>query len=313
MIPRRRWSNYPQSVMHSRHIRLLLLHLLGPSQLPLKGLSLDGNLRDEQEEYAENVFSSMPLRRYRMLRVRKLVVVRPQSKIFPLVSELTVRLHRGTWRGCLHSPAMDNEGDMDSVLDGNYGAKKFDHNERIHYCDLKDLYRQRRDRTRQLVAQLSTLNTRINLNPTEVRLLAKTLSKEDIQKYSKFETLATTICDQQDELEAMRRRYDEQVASSSAQLSHLTRSHEARMAHELSQAKVHVDVANERVQASEAKAQLLLHEQTQSSEMLISEWRQALRYRQFSGDGGAAAQRAPRDKASSYRARTSLVYAFRQS
>ena len=103
---------------------------------------------------------------------------------------------------------MDDEGDMDSVLDGNYGAKTLDHNERIHYGD-----RTRRDRTRQLVAQLSTLNTRNNLNPTEVRLLAKTLSKEDIRKYSKFETLATTICDQQDAPEALRRRYDEQVAS----------------------------------------------------------------------------------------------------
>ena len=108
-------------------------------------------------------------------------------------------------------PAMDDEGDMDSVLDGNYGAKTLDHNERIHYGDFKDRYRQRRDRTRQLVAQLSTLNTRNNLNPTEVRLLEKTLSKEDIWKYNKFDTLATTICDQQDALEALRRRYDEQM------------------------------------------------------------------------------------------------------
>ena len=107
--------------------------------------------------------------------------------------------------------------------------------------------------------------------------MQKTLSKEDIRKYSKFETLATTLCDQQDALEAMRRRYDEHVASSSAQLAQLTRSHEARMANELRQAKVHVDVANERVQASEVKAQLLLHEQTQRSEMLISELRQALK------------------------------------
>ena len=100
-------------------------------------------------------------------------------------------------------PAMDDEGDMDSVLDGNYGAKTLTQNERIHYGDLKDRYRQRRDRTRQLVAQLSTLNTRQNLNPTEVRLLGKTLSKEDIRRYSKFETLATTICNQQDALEAL--------------------------------------------------------------------------------------------------------------
>ena len=158
------------------------------------------------------------------------------------------------------------------MLDGNYGCTTtLDHNQRIHYGDLKDRYRQRRDRTRQLVAQLSTLNTRNNLNPTEVRLLGKTLSKVDIRKYSKFETLATTICDQHDALEAARRRYDEHMASSSTQLAQLTRSHEARMANELRQAKMHVDVANERVQASEAKAKFLLHEQTQRSEMLISE------------------------------------------
>jgi hypothetical protein len=103
------------------------------------------------------------------------------------------------------------------------------------------------------------------------------LSKDDIRKYSKFETLATTICDQQDALEALRRRYDVQVTSSSAQLAHVTRSHEARMAQELSQAKVQVDVANDRVKASEAQAQLLLQEQEQRSELLISELRKALK------------------------------------
>ena len=62
-------------------------------------------------------------------------------------------------------PAEEDEGDLDSVLDGNYGAKTLEHNERIHYGDLKDRYRQLRDRMRQLVAQLSTLNTRNKLNP----------------------------------------------------------------------------------------------------------------------------------------------------
>ncbi len=166
---------------------------------------------------------------------------------------------------------------MDSMLDGNYGAASLDHNQRENYNDLKDRYRQRRDRTRQLVAQLSTLNTRQNLNPTEIRLLGRTLSKEDIRKFSKFETLATTICDQQDAIEGLRRRYDEQVASSSAQLAHLTRSHEFRIAQELGQAKVHVDVANHRVKAIEAQAQLLLKEQEQRSELLISELRKALK------------------------------------
>ena len=62
-------------------------------------------------------------------------------------------------------PAMDDEADMDSLLDGSYGTETLTQNERIHYGDLKDRYRQRRERTRQLVAQLSTLNTRQTLNP----------------------------------------------------------------------------------------------------------------------------------------------------
>ena len=49
------------------------------------------------------------------------------------------------------------------------------------------------------------------------------------------------------------------------------------MAQELGQAKVQVDVANDRVKASEAQAQLLLQEQEQRSELLISELRKALK------------------------------------
>ena len=98
-------------------------------------------------------------------------------------------------------PVAEDEGDLDSLLDGNYGARTLEENEQIHYSDLKDRYRQRRDRTRQLIAQLATLNTRKRFNATEVRLLAKKLSEEDIRKYSKFETLATTLCDQQEALD----------------------------------------------------------------------------------------------------------------
>ena len=98
-------------------------------------------------------------------------------------------------------PAVEDEGDLDSMLDVNYGCRTFKENEQIHYSDLKDRYRQRRDRTRQLIAQLATLNTRKRFNATEVRLLAKKLSEEDIRKYSKFETLATTLCDQQEALD----------------------------------------------------------------------------------------------------------------
>ena len=193
-------------------------------QLPLRGLSLDGNLRDEQEEYAENVYMHHLINAATRKEVGSVVQAAIQDVSVGFGVDrprLNVVCTEAPGVVVYTDPAMDDEGDMDSVLDGNYGAKTLDHNERIHYGDLKDRYRQRRDRTRQLVAQLSALNTRKNLSSTEVCLLAKTLSKEDIQKYSKFETLATTICDQQDTLEALRRRYDEQVASSSAQLAHL--------------------------------------------------------------------------------------------
>ena len=69
-------------------------------------------------------------------------------------------------------PAAEDEGDLDSLPGGNYGARTLEENELHHYSDLKDRYRQRRDRTRQLVAQLSTLNSREKLTATEVRLLA---------------------------------------------------------------------------------------------------------------------------------------------
>ena len=119
---------------------------------------------------------------------------------------------------------------------------------------------------------------RQTLSPTEVRLLARTLTKEDLRKFSKFETLAGAICDQQDLIvEGLRQRYDDQVQSSAAQLAHVTRIHEAKMAQELGQAKMQVDVANDRMKASEAQAQLLLQEQEQRSALLISELRKALR------------------------------------
>ena len=86
---------------------------------------------------------------------------------------------------------------------------------------------------------------------TEVRLLAKKLSKEDIRKY-------TTVYDRQDARDEAHRRYDAHVQS--------------RLEYEMRQAK-----ATERVQASEAQAQLRLQEQTQRADMLISELRRKLK------------------------------------
>ena len=127
-------------------------------QLPLRGLSLDGNLRDEQEEYAENVYI------YHLINAAT-VLANASRKDVGAIQDITVGF--GVDRPRLNivcteapgvmvytDPAAEDEGDLDSVLDGNYGARTLDHNERIHYGDLKDRYRQRRDRTRQLVAQL---------------------------------------------------------------------------------------------------------------------------------------------------------------
>jgi hypothetical protein len=254
-------------------------------QLPLRGVSLTGNLQGEQEDYAQNVYvyhlvnAATALASALRLDVGEgHTAIRDISVGFGVDHQrLNVVCTEAPGVVVYTDPAMEDEADMDEVLDVNYGAGTLTENERIHYGDLKDRYRQRRDRTRQLVAQLSTLNTRQTLNPTEVRLLGRTLTKEDIRKCSKFETLATTICGQQDAIETLRRCYDEQVASSSAQLAHLTRSHEAKMAQELGQAKVHVEVANDRVKASEAHAQLRLQEQEQRSALLISELRKALK------------------------------------
>jgi hypothetical protein len=111
-----------------------------------------------------------------------------------------------------------------------------------------DRYRQRRDRTCQLVAHTRSLNFCKKLTATEVRLLAKKLSKENIQNFSRFDTLATTLCDQQDALDEAHRHYDAHVQSSSAQIEKLTHSHEARLEYEVRQAAAQVDIANERFQ-----------------------------------------------------------------
>jgi hypothetical protein len=172
-------------------------------------------LRDEQEDYAENVYI------YHLINAATALANASRKDVGgPHTSVQDISVGFGTDHMRFNvvckeppgvvvytDPAEEDEGELNTVLDGNYGAKTLDLNERIHYGDLKDRYQQRRDRTRQLVAQLATLNTRNKLSPAEVRLLAKTLSN---QKYSKFETLATTICNQQDvqetqELEQRRR------------------------------------------------------------------------------------------------------------
>jgi hypothetical protein len=67
-------------------------------------------------------------------------------------------------------PAAEDEGDLD-LLRG--GSRPLEENEQIHFCNLKDRYQQRRDRSRQLVVQLSTLNSRKKHTELEVRLRSR--------------------------------------------------------------------------------------------------------------------------------------------
>ena len=158
----------------------------------------------------------------------------------------------------------------------DFGHCSLSENERTHFAELKDRYRQCRDRNRELVAQLSTLNSRTNkLNATEIHLRAKKLTKEDVQKYSRFDTLATTLCDQQDALdEAQQRYYDELVQSTSARIAQLMRNHEVRLEKEVRQTEAHQasSIANERL----PQPQLRLQEQAQISATMIAELRKAL-------------------------------------
>ena len=98
-----------------------------------------------------------------------------------------------------------------------------------------------------------------------------------MRKYSRFDTLATTQCDQQDALDEAHRRYDELVQSTSARITQLTRNHEASLEKEVRQAAAQASVATERLQASEAQAQLRLQEHAQTSATMIAELRKALK------------------------------------
>ena len=95
-----------------------------------------------------------------MHRVKPLVVFpTPPFRIFPWASERIVCLPPGMVVSTTQ-PKRTRASLIQCWTGRNYGAKTLDHNERIHYGDLKDRYRQRRDRTRKRVAQLTMLNTR---------------------------------------------------------------------------------------------------------------------------------------------------------
>ena len=106
-------------------------------QLPLRGLSLDGNLRDEQEEYAENVYI------YHLINAATALANASRKDVghgHAAIQDITVGFGVDRPRinvVCTEAPgvvvytdsAAEDEGDLDSVLDGNYGAKSLDHNE----------------------------------------------------------------------------------------------------------------------------------------------------------------------------------------
>jgi hypothetical protein len=136
-------------------------------QIPLRALSLTGDLRDEQGDYAQSVYV------YHLVNAATALAKESGQDVgggYTALKDISVGF--GVDRPRLNvvcseapgvvvytDPAMEDEADMDELLDGNYGTGTLTENKRIHYGDLKDRYRQRRDRTRQLVAQLSTLNT----------------------------------------------------------------------------------------------------------------------------------------------------------
>jgi hypothetical protein len=105
-------------------------------------------VRDEQEEYAENVYIYHLINAATALAnaLRKEVgrghhaAIQDISVVFGVDRQrLNVVCTEASGVVVYTDPAMEDEGDMDLVLDGNYGrTTTLDHNQRIHYGDLKD-------------------------------------------------------------------------------------------------------------------------------------------------------------------------------
>ncbi len=160
-------------VMYGRRTRFRCLHPLGPSP---NYRSLDGDLRDEQQEYAENVYI------YHLINTATALANASRKDVGgPHTAVQDVSVGFGMDRMRLNvvckeplgvvvytDPAEEDEGELDTMLDENYGAKTLEHNERIHYGDLKDLLPTAQ---RLNTPAGATLNTRTKLSPAEVRLL----------------------------------------------------------------------------------------------------------------------------------------------
>jgi hypothetical protein len=124
-------------------------------QLPLQVVSLNGDLRGEQGDYAQNVYVYHLVNAATALAKEMRMDVGGGHTAITDISvgfgvdrqRLNVVCAEAPGEVVLSDPAMDDEVEMDELLDAHYGANTMTENERIHYGDLKDRYRQRRDRT----------------------------------------------------------------------------------------------------------------------------------------------------------------------
>ena len=138
-------------------------------------MSLHGDHSGEQGDYSQDIYV------YHLVNAATALTNTTGRRLAPItvsfgLDRLRMNVYCKEAPGAVvfTGPAAEDEGDLDSLPETvDFGHRSFSENERAHYTELKDRYRQRRDRTRQLVAQLSTLNSREKLTATEVRLLTK--------------------------------------------------------------------------------------------------------------------------------------------
>jgi hypothetical protein len=137
-------------------------------KLPESALSLAGIQGDEADDYARNVYvyhlinAASSLARVEAGERNEPYAVKDISIGFgPDQMRLFVCCSDPPGAVLKTDPAAEDEGDLDSITDPDmYGSAPLNERERAHYEDLKTQYRQRRDRTRELVARLSSLQKR---------------------------------------------------------------------------------------------------------------------------------------------------------
>jgi hypothetical protein len=110
-------------------------------QLPLQGVSLTGDLRGEQGDYAQNVYVYHLVNAATALaKEMRIDVVGGHTSISDISvgfgvdrPRLNVVCKEAPGVVVLTDPAMEDEYEMDEMLDVNYGAGTLTENERIHY------------------------------------------------------------------------------------------------------------------------------------------------------------------------------------